>query len=69
VTDGATAEGLLSLMSPAWQAAIAVCLLVVLLLGLFKLARRGPTRMTHAMFVTGMVIVALTALTVAAQLL
>jgi hypothetical protein len=59
----------MGLLSPAWQAAIALCLLVVLLLGLFKLARRGPTRMTHAMVVTGLVIVALAVLTVAAQLL
>jgi hypothetical protein len=59
----------MSLLSPAWQAAIGICLLVVLLLGLLKLARRGPTRMTHAMVVTAMVIVALTALTFAAQLL
>ncbi|MFC7480773.1 hypothetical protein ACFQX7_13090 [Luedemannella flava] len=59
----------MGLLSPAWQAVIAICLLIVLLLGLLKLARRGPTRMTNAMLVTAMVIVAITALTVAAQLL
>ncbi|GAA1777328.1 hypothetical protein [Luedemannella helvata] len=69
MTDVVAAEGLMGLLSPAWQAAIAFCLLGVLLLGLAKLARRGPTRMTNAMVVTAMVIVVITALTVLAQLL
>jgi hypothetical protein len=36
--------GLLELLHPAWQALIAVCLLLVLLLGLRRMAQRGPSR-------------------------
>ena len=52
------ADGLLGLLHPVWQALIAVCLLVVTVLGLRRLAARGPARMTNALFVTGFLIVA-----------
>jgi hypothetical protein len=54
------ADGLLGLLHPAWQALIAVCLLVVTILGLRRLAIRGPARMTNALFLTGFLIVAIT---------
>jgi len=54
------AEGLLGLLSPAWQALIAICLLVVTLLGLRRLASRGPARVTNALFLTGFLILAVT---------
>jgi hypothetical protein len=54
------AEGLLGLLHPMWQALIAVCLLVVTVLGLRRLAQRGPARMTNALFLTGFLIVAIT---------
>jgi hypothetical protein len=53
-------DGLLGLLHPAWQALIAVCLLVVTILGLRRIAVRGPARMTNALFLTGFLIVALT---------
>jgi hypothetical protein len=56
------ADALLSLLSPAWQTLIAVCLLIVTVLGLRRLAARGPARMTTAVLVTGGLIVALTVL-------
>jgi hypothetical protein len=56
------ADALLSLLHPAWQTLIAVCLLIVTILGLRRLAARGPARMTTAVLVTGGLIVALTVL-------
>ena len=54
------AEGLLGLLHPMWQALIAVCLLIVTVLGLRRIAVRGPARMTNALVVTGFLIVAIT---------
>ena len=54
------ADGLLGLLHPMWQALIAVCLLVVTILGLRRIAVRGPARMTNALFLTGFLIVAIT---------
>jgi heme A synthase len=54
------ADGLLGLLHPMWQALIAVSLLVVTVLGLRRLAARGPARMTNALVVTGLLIVAIT---------
>jgi hypothetical protein len=56
------ADALLSLLHPAWQTLIAVCLLIVTILGLRRLAARGRARMTTAVLVTGGLIVALTVL-------
>jgi hypothetical protein len=56
------ADALLSLLSPAWQTLIAVCLLIVTILGLRRLAARGRARMTTAVLVTGGLILALTML-------
>jgi hypothetical protein len=57
---GLSSDGLLGLVNPAWQALIALCLLVVTLLGIRRLAVRGPARVTNAVFFTGFLIVAVT---------
>jgi len=54
-----TTDDLLGL-APAWQAVIAGCLLVVTLLGIRRLAIRGPARVTNGVLVTGVLIVAVT---------
>ena len=51
-----SSDALLGLLHPAWQALIASCLLVVTLLGVRQLARRGSTRMGHAVLVTGLLV-------------
>lgn len=56
----AAADALLGLLHPAWQALIAICLLVVTVLGIRRLAVRGPARVTNAVFFTGFLIVAIT---------
>ena len=53
-------DALLGMLHPAWQAVIAGVLLIVTLLGIRRLASRGPARMTNAVFVTGFLIVAIT---------
>jgi hypothetical protein len=55
-----SADALLGLLDPAWQALIAGCLLVVTVLGVIRLAARGPARMTNGVLVTGALIVAIT---------
>jgi len=55
-----SADALLGLLHPAWQALIAVCLLLVTVLGIWRLAGRGPARMTSAVFFTGFLIVVIT---------
>ena len=55
-----TSDGLLGLLGDGWRIAIAVCLVLVTAIGLARLARRGPTRMTNGVFVTGLLIVAIT---------
>jgi hypothetical protein len=62
-------DALLGLLAPAWQILITGCLVVVLLLGLFRLARRGSSRMNTAVLVTGGLAVALVALGALSQLL
>ena len=54
-----SSDALLSMLSPAWQAVIAGALLVVTVLGVRRLAARGPARMTNGVFVTGFLIVAI----------
>lgn len=53
-------DALLGLLHPAWQALIACCLLVVTVLGIRRLAERGPARVTNAILFTGFLIVAVT---------
>jgi hypothetical protein len=54
------ADALLGLLHPAWQALIAGCLLIITVLGVARMARRGPARMTNALLATGLLIVAIT---------
>ncbi len=55
-----TSDGLLGLLGDGWRITIAVCLLLVTAIGLARLAGRGPTRMANGVFVTGLLIVAIT---------
>jgi hypothetical protein len=68
VTDVPQADALLGLLSPAWQVLISLCLVVVLFLGLRRLARRGVSRMNTAVLVTAGLIIAVTALSTLSQL-
>lgn len=45
-------EALLGLIGPFWQVVIGVVVLVVLVLSVGRLARRGRSRMTTALLVT-----------------
>ncbi len=54
-----SSDALLDLLHPAWQALIAAVLLIVTILGVRRLARRGPNRMTNGVFVTGFLILAI----------
>jgi hypothetical protein len=54
------ADALLGLLHPLWQLAIAGCLLVVTVVGIRRMAQRGPTRMATAVMVTGALVVAIT---------
>ncbi len=56
-----SSDALLGMLHPAWQAIIAGCLLLVTVLGVRRMARRGPTRMTRAVLVTGALIIAVAA--------
>ena len=58
--QNSAADALLGLLHPAWQALIAVCLLIVTLLGIRRLVSRGPARVTNAVFFTGFLILAVT---------
>ncbi|MFC4016341.1 hypothetical protein ACFOW4_00005 [Micromonospora sp. GCM10011542] len=45
-------EALLGLLLPIWQLVIGAVVLLVLVLSVGRLARRGPSRMTTALLVT-----------------
>lgn len=47
------ADALLGLLLPFWQVVIGGCVLLALLVSVRRLARRGPSRMTTALIVTG----------------
>jgi hypothetical protein len=53
-------DALLGLLQPAFQVLIAGLLLIITILGLRRLAQRGPARMTNAVVVTGLLIVTFT---------
>ncbi|SIN15019.1 hypothetical protein [Micromonospora cremea] len=55
-------EALLGLLLPFWQLVIGAVVLVVLVLSVGRLARRGRSRMTTALLVTAAVIAGFTAL-------
>jgi hypothetical protein len=51
------ADGLLATLVPLWQIVIGGCVLVVLVAASARLARRGRSRMTTALLVTGAAVV------------
>jgi hypothetical protein len=53
------ADALLGLLLPVWQIAIGLCLAAVLVIALWRLAARGPSRMATAMMVTGAAVIGL----------
>jgi hypothetical protein len=46
-------DGLLGLLFPVWQLVIGGCVVVAVVLGGRRLLRRGPSRMTRALIVSG----------------
>jgi hypothetical protein len=52
-------DGLLATAAPIWQIIIGGCLLMALLAASARLARRGRSRMTTALLITGTAIVSL----------
>jgi hypothetical protein len=48
-----SADGLLAMLAPVWQVVIGGCVLVVVIAASARLARRGRSRMTTALLVTG----------------
>jgi hypothetical protein len=57
-----TGETLLSLLSPFGQLVIGGCALLVLVVSIRRLAKRGRSRMTTAVLVTGIATLAVAAL-------
>ncbi|MEH1170019.1 hypothetical protein V6V47_32030 [Micromonospora sp. CPCC 205539] len=60
--NGHAEEALLGLLLPFWQVVIGAFVLVVLVLSVGRLARRGRSRMTTALLVTAAVIAGFTAI-------
>jgi hypothetical protein len=46
-------DALLGMLVPFWQAVIAVCLVVATAIAGHRLLMRGPSRMSHALALTG----------------
>ena len=53
----ASGDALLGMLMPFWQVVIGCCVLLALVAGTARLLRRGRSRMTNAMLVTGALIV------------
>ena len=60
-------EALLGLLLPFWQLVIGACVLVTVVVSVGRLVRRGPSRMTTAVLVTGGAVVCLAVLGVLFQ--
>jgi hypothetical protein len=60
-------EALLGLLMPLWQLVIGAVVLVVILVSVGRLARRGPSRMSTALLVTAAAIAGLAVLGVLFQ--
>jgi hypothetical protein len=52
-------DGLLGTLAPIWQLVIGTCVLLAVVAASVRLARRGRSRMTTALLVTGMAAVVL----------
>jgi hypothetical protein len=59
---GMSQDALLDLLFPVWQLLIGACVLITVALSARRLLRRGPSRMTRALIVTGGAAVGLAAL-------
>lgn len=46
-------DALLNLLLPAWQVAIGLCVVAAVVVVGFRLLRRGPSRVTTALVLTG----------------
>lgn len=55
-------DALLGLLFPVWQLVIGVAVLVTVVLCSRRLLRRGPSRMTRALIVTGSAVIGLATL-------
>lgn len=55
-------DALLNLLLPAWQIAIGLCVLAAVVVAGFRLARRGPSRITTALLLTGGAVLGICAL-------
>ena len=55
MTDSAAPaqDALLNLLLPAWQVAIGLCVVAAVVVVGFRLLRRGPSRVTTALVLTG----------------
>jgi hypothetical protein len=51
-------NALLNLLLPFWQAVIALCVLVAVVVGAVRLTRRGRSRITTALLLTGGAVIA-----------
>lgn len=60
--SGMPQDALLNLLFPLWQVVIGACVLVVLVVSVHRLLGRGPSRMSHALVVTGGAAVAIAVL-------
>jgi threonine/homoserine/homoserine lactone efflux protein len=61
------ADALLGMLFPFWQLVIAAFVVFVVVASARRLARRGPSRMTTALLVTGAAIIGLAVLSVLFQ--
>jgi hypothetical protein len=53
VRDGLAQDALLGLLLPFWQLVIGVCVLAAVVVVGIRLVRRGPSRLTTALLLTG----------------
>jgi hypothetical protein len=60
--DGSAQDALLNLLLPIWQVAIGLCVLAAVVVVGIRLARRGPSRVTTALLLTGGAIAGICAL-------
>lgn len=62
MTDWLAQDALLNLLLPVWQVAIGLCVLAAVVVVAFKLARRGPSRITTALLITGTAVLSICAI-------
>lgn len=60
--DGYAQDALLNLLLPFWQMLIGLCVLAAVVVVGVRLARRGPSRLTTALLVTGGAVVGICAI-------